>query len=299
MNIKIALILLVALVSGSLCDAYSAEQKKCDLAGSFYSGDPKILDATLAGYLQQVELPHFDGEIIGAIAPHAGYSYSGIIAAYTYKALMDKPPEVVVILAQSHRHRFSGISIYPAGSFDTPLGALSVDEEVSSQLSALVFSSFEKQAFVAENALETQLPFIKKTLSSAKIVPLVFGEVTIAQLQILADKLAEISKKKHIVIVASTDLSHYLSYDDAVKIDTKTIQRIKDKDFYALGNCDGCACGVNPVIAFIFYSKLKGAEIKMLTYANSGDTSGDRSQVVGYVSAVAYCPVNKQSATAP
>jgi len=172
---KIISVVALIFMLGCVLSVYSAEQKKCDLAGLFYPGNQSILHAALEEYLQHASVTQNNEELIGVIAPHAGYSYSGSIAAYAYKALTQNMPEAIIILAQAHRYSFSGISVYPSGSFDTPLGALDVDEKVAGWLSGLSFNNFDKKAFANENALETQLPFIKKVLSGAKIVPLIFG----------------------------------------------------------------------------------------------------------------------------
>jgi AmmeMemoRadiSam system protein A len=139
-----------------------------------------------------------------------------------------------------------------------------------------------------------QLPFIIKALGKVKIVPVIFGRVNNEQLQEFVEKIVQISETKNILVIVSTDLSHYNTYKKAVDVDSDTIGLIRNKDINSLRlmqeKGEGRACGISPLVVFLLYSQAKDAKINILKYANSGDTSGDKDRVVGYVSAVAYTP---------
>jgi AmmeMemoRadiSam system protein B len=167
-----------------------------------------------------------------------------------------------------------------------------VDASLVSEFTSLDFARFVAKYFYGEHSLEVQMPFIAKALGNIKIVPIVFGRVTFEQMYQLANKLLGISKKNNILIIASSDMSHFLNYEEANKIDNFTLQYIKNKDTDLLWKSEtrneNRACGINPVITFLLYVKSKNGTVDILKYANSGDTAGDKSSVVGYLSAVAY-----------
>jgi hypothetical protein len=296
-NNKILLLIFITFVLCAPSKIYPQELKKSEFAGAFYPADKDSLNLMLEGFLREAEVPNIEGEILGIISPHAGYVYSGPVAAYSYKILESKQFDAVILLGPSHRYYFEGISVYPAGYFATPLGTLEVDDKVAQEFKTLKFVKFEPDYFKGEHSLEVQLPFLEKVLDKPKIVPIIFGKLTYEDLKEIGHKLTDISLKKKILVIVSTDLSHYHPYDEALKIDSKTLDFIKNKEDYSLAVSedlgDGRACGISGLIAFIIYSKEKAADIKILKYANSGDTAGDKSRVVGYMSAVAFVPKDK------
>ncbi|MCK4809457.1 MAG: AmmeMemoRadiSam system protein B [Candidatus Omnitrophica bacterium] len=267
------------------------EIKKAEFAGFFYPADSKDLNSSLDRYLKEAEVSPIEGEILGVICPHAGYIYSAAIAAYSFKILENKKIDTVIILAPTHNYYFEGVSIYPQGFFQTPLGNLEVDSELAREFKNLNFVQFKKEYFNREHSVEVELPFIRKVMGEVKIVPVIFGSVGYEEMEHLAEKLFRISSRRNIIIVVSTDLSHYHPYEAAVKIDSDTMNLIREKDSRKLWNTrsysGGRACGMGPLITFLEYVKKKRARIEILKYANSGDTAGDRSRVVGYLSAAA------------
>ncbi|MDP2923244.1 MAG: AmmeMemoRadiSam system protein B [Candidatus Omnitrophota bacterium] len=287
-------IFLLFLILAIIPVVYAQEIKKCEFSGSFYPADANELSKLLDTYLKSAQTPDINGDILGIISPHAGYIYSAPIAAYSYKILQNKKFDAAIIIGQSHRYGFDGASAYPAGIFSTPLGDLDIDAKLAKEFESLEFITYESKFFQQEHSIEVQLPFIIKVLGKVNIVPIIFGRVDFDQLEKLADKLVDISKKKNILIIVSSDLSHYNPYDTANKIDNKTIEFIKNKDVPSLHRSqeddEGRACGMNPIITLILYAQARGAKIDILKYANSGDTAGDKSRVVGYVSAVTYIP---------
>ncbi len=261
------------------------------VAGMFYPGDQRLLKQEVDSLLKkaQPELPL--GKIVALISPHAGYTYSGLTAAYGYKLLEEKTFETVVIISPSHREYFEGISIYQGKAYQTPLGALLVDEELRAELlgqSDLIESS--SRGHGAEHAIEVQLPFIQQTLGDVKILPLVMGDQRSDFCFELGNVLADVLQEKECLLIASTDLSHYYPYDTAKKIDKRTVEDIERFDYEKLmEDLDSNyaeACGGGPTVAVLSAAKQLGAtDVQILHHCNSGDVTGDHSGVVGYLSA--------------
>lgn len=279
-------------LSGGLC--YPQEIKKAEFAGLWYPGEPDELNLMIERLIGKADIDSIEGEVLGVICPHAGYIYSASVSAYSYKALQGKKFDTVVILAPSHRYDFEGVSVYASGYWQTPLGNLEIDSRTIDNFRPLNFVQFEPKYFSGEHSLEVQLPFIAKTMDNPKIIPVLFGNINYEQIEELAKKLLEISSQANILIIVSTDLSHFHPYQEAEKIDKDTIDLIKNKDTRNLWDSrdfgQGRACGIAPIVAFLQYARLKGADIKILKSANSGDITGDKGKVVGYLSAAALKP---------
>ncbi len=269
---------------------YPQKIKECEFCGSFYPREGAVLNSFIDEVFEEVKPLSFKEEVLGVISPHAGYIYSGKVAAYSYKIFTERPFETVIILAPSHRYYFRGVSIYPQGYFHIPLGRFAVDKDLAAEFSSLDFVQFEPKYFNAEHSIEVQLPFLFKVLPQAKIVPILFGQVDFQSLERLADKLLEIAQKRKFLLVVSTDLSHFLTYKEANNLDGQTISLIKEKDaqglFLTLGEGGGRACGIFGLITLLIYAQKLNARIEILKYLNSGDTAGDKDRVVGYLSAV-------------
>jgi hypothetical protein len=278
--------------------AIAANVKYCQFSGSFYPAEEQVLRKTIEDYLASADLPKIPGKILGVIAPHAGYQYSASVAAYSYKAIAATGAQTVILMGPSHKYQFNGIASYSQGEFSTPLGNLVIDKQVNQGLQELDFVKQQTRAFSGEHCLEVQLPFLKTVLPQAKIVPLIFGKVNREQINQLAQAIKSIAIDKKILVVVSTDLSHYHRYSEARSKDAKTISDIVGKDTQGLWRGvyqqKRCACGILPLIAFIDYVKLHKGKISKLHYANSGDTAGNKQSVVGYLSAVGYVDEGKQ-----
>ncbi|MFA5142704.1 MAG: AmmeMemoRadiSam system protein B [Candidatus Omnitrophota bacterium] len=275
--------------------ASAADVKTADLAGTWYPRDKTELTALLQGYLDSADPQKIDGEVFAIISPHAGYQFSGPVAAYGYKAVRDKGVKTVIVIGFSHKKRFDGISVYAGGAWRTPLGDIAIDEAFANELiSKNKRISFNPGLFEGENSVEMQIPFIQLALKGARIVPVAFGTQEYSDAEILAGALASLLKdRRDCLIVASTDLSHYHPYDRALRIDNELIsilQKMRPRDLYdgaLAGRCE--LCGSMPVVATLAAAQKAGFDrIEILKYANSGDTSGDRSKVVGYLSAAIY-----------
>jgi AmmeMemoRadiSam system protein B/AmmeMemoRadiSam system protein A len=264
------------------------------IAGSWYPGDPARLTKDIKGYLKKVPEQKIAGELIALIAPHAGYMYSGQVAAHAYKLLEGKAFDIVVIIAPSHRAYFHGASIYPKGGYRTPLGTVPIAEEITEALmkkSALI--DFITQAHSQEHSLEIQLPFLQVVLKDFRLVPIVMGQQDLPMCKELSAAIADVIKGKNALLIASTDLSHFHTYDKAVALDQQFVQQVNAFDPEGLdkalrgGTCE--ACGGGPVVAVMLAAQALGADIsEVLNYANSGDVTGDRSRVVGYMAGALY-----------
>jgi len=251
------------------------------VAGQFYPGERKELEKMIDGFLNKAEPPEIKGEIFGLLLPHAGYLYSGQIAAYGFKAIAGKNFDKVIIIADSHCERFDGVSVWPAGEWETPLGRVEVDTELAKQILGASPRFFRKDsAHLFEHSIEVQLPFLQKTLKSFKILPIVFGSED-EDWQTLAEAIFKNVNKQSLIIV-SADLSHYLPYEEAKKIDEKTLDSVLNLQ---KNNLEVCA--TDSAKTLINITERLGGKAELLKYANSGDTAGGKSQVVGY-GAVAF-----------
>ena len=266
--------------------------RKPAYAGSFYSSDKMELGRIIDKYINDTGSDKIDGEIIGLVSPHAGYIYSGPIAGYSYAQLKDSQAELVIVLAPSHRARFDGASVIPEGIYETPLGDVDIDDSICKKLLERNTFNFYKEAHEMEHSLEVQVPFLKRVLNNFKIVPVIIGSVDLDSCYNIAQDIKSLleNEKRKSVIIMSTDLSHYNPYNNAVDIDSRFINSLKSFDENiikdVLSSRKAEACGEGPVLTGVMLCKGLGAEkVEILKYANSGDTAGDKGQVVGYLSA--------------
>ncbi len=248
------------------------------VAGMFYPADPATLAAEIDAYLAQAKPA--EGPVPKAlIAPHAGYVYSGPVAASAYARLLPAAERIrrVVILAPSHRVPFRGIATSSADWFRTPLGDVPVDRQaVEAALELPGVSEFDA-AFEQEHALEVHLPFLQRVLREFEIVPFVVGDADPGEVARLLDLLWDGDET---LIVVSSDLSHYLDYHAARERDSRTAQAIEALRPDLIGFHD--ACGRIPVNGLLLAAREHGLQAKTVDLRNSGDTAGDKSRVVGY-----------------
>lgn len=266
------------------------------VSGMFYPGDPGVLRKDVISYLQGADVVPIDGEIYGIVSPHAGYVYSGQVAAYAYKAISQMRCDTAIVIAPSHRAYFDGIAVWDNGSFKTPLGNIGIDEEAARELisSCDMFIS-NKDVHRTEHSLEVQLPFLQCVFKDFLLVPLLMGGQSEYLYEMAAITIGRIIKDsaKRFLIVGSTDLSHYYPYSTAVKIDNVAVSHLKNFDITGMirdtASEKAQACGAGPMITTMMASRNLGANsCEVLKYANSGDVSGDKSGVVGYASAVFF-----------
>ena len=254
--------------------------RKPAVAGMFYPKDKDELKRSIHGLLDQGKEVKFKGELKALIVPHAGYAYSGIVAGAGFKLLAGQQASrhysKVILLGPSHQAYFSGAAI-AAEDFETPLGTVKIGN-ISSWLKEELIVEMP-EAHRKEHCLEVELPFLQETFSKFELYALVLGEVD-------EEKLAETIKRfidNNTLIVVSSDLSHYLPYETAVKKDKETINKILHFDFSHFE-----ACGERPIKVLMYLAKSLNWKPFLIDYKNSGDTAGDKSRVVGYT-AIGYC----------
>jgi AmmeMemoRadiSam system protein B len=249
------------------------------VAGRFYAGEPAALGADIDAMLAAA--PAASGPRPKAlIVPHAGYMYSGPIAASAYKLLMNGPrPRRIVLLGPAHTVGFRGLALPNAGALATPLGQVRVDADAAARAAALPQVLQSAEAHAREHSLEVQLPFLQRVLGDDfTLVPLVVGHASAAQ---VAGVLDELWGDDDTLIVISTDLSHYHSYSDAKALDAGTAAQILELD----GDIEPeQACGAYAVRGFLQAARARGLKPRLLDLRSSGDTAGDRRRVVGYAS---------------
>jgi hypothetical protein len=247
------------------------------VAGMFYPGDPTTLARDVDDALARAR-PVAGPAPKALIAPHAGYVYSGPIAASAYAALGPVRDAIrrVVLLGPCHRVAVRGLALPSADAFDTPLGRVAVDRAAVAALAGLPQVVVSGAAHAQEHSLEVQLPFLQRVLHEFSIVPLAVGAAT-------TDEVAEVLERlwgaAETLIVVSSDLSHYHRYDDAVRIDRATAGAIASLDA-ALDHEQ--ACGATPIAGLLAVARRRGLAAELLDLRNSGDTAGDRRRVVGY-----------------
>ncbi len=266
------------------------------VSGTFYPAHPDVLKREVEGYLARAVIEPIDGQVLGMVSPHAGYVYSGQVAAHGYKAVMGTAVDTVVVIAPSHRVRFEGVALMGSGAYRTPLGDVGVDEELGRiivQGSPVLVEN--AGAHVGEHSLEVQVPFLQVALKDFQLLPLIMGSQTLKNCRLLAESIVKAAKdtRKRLLVVGSTDLSHYYSYTAAMKLDTVAVRYLAAFDekglAAALDKNEYEACGAGPMITAMMAARGLGADRgRVMKYANSGDVSGDRSAVVGYVSALFF-----------
>ncbi len=272
----------------------SALIRRAVLAGSWYPGDPDVLRADVSKYLQSAGGASIDGTIFGLLAPHAGYVYSGGVAAHAYKAVQGRTFDAVMIIAPSHREFFRGVSVYPEGVYVTPLGEVPVDAGLAETIVGQCrHASFLPAAHAAEHAIEIQLPFLQMVLGEFWLIPILMGDQTAEICVSLADAIIKAIGNKRVLVIASSDLSHYHPYERAVQMDQSILKHVAAMDPEGLlrelqtGHAE--ACGGGPAATMMMVARGLGAKrAEILKYANSGDITADRSGVVGYAAAAFY-----------
>src|SRR5512135_2448938 len=223
---------LIVLALAALCAAAAGAGphiRPAVFAGQFYEADPARLASLVDGYLAAAAATAPPpGRIVGLVAPHAGYVYSGPTAGAAYAPLKGRAVDTVVIVGPSHRFAFDGASIWPDGGFETPLGLARVDAALAKDIAKASGFRFLPEAFAEEHSVEVQVPFVQRALPGAAIVPIVMGAKTRATIRALGGALAKACRDKNVVVVASTDLSHFLPKARAEAADAATAALIQD-----------------------------------------------------------------------
>jgi hypothetical protein len=267
--------------------------RKAAVAGTWYPGSPAEIRAEVESYLALVPPPPPPGRLVGLISPHAGLVYSGAVAAHGYALLRGKSDLTAVLVGPSHRVLFEGLALVARGAFETPLGRVPIDEELADRLleaHSLVVDLAQPHA--KEHSLEMQLPFLQHLVPGLRIVPILMGHQDREEVEALAEALtAALAGREHVLLIASSDLSHYHPAAVANELDAAVVGDVRDFDADALMarllRAPGHACGGGPMVAVMKAAAALGAlRTRVLHYGDSGDAGErDKSRVVGYLSA--------------
>lgn len=271
--------------------------------GRWFSGNRRVLNSEVQGYIENAKVGALSGRVIGAIAPHAGYPYSGKVAGYAFRAIRDNAraghqPETVIVLGISHRGGFPGVAIMDGDAIETPLGEVALDRETAGFLvSQSPRISFNYAPHAGEHSAENEIPFVQKALPGIKIVVGIIGDHDRQTLDDLVKALDALSKKKKIVVIASSDMLHDPSYSLVTRTDKETLKRVRSMDYDAIRKgwspSRQTFCGVMPVLAVMEFARSQGCQKgTVLHYRNSGDDFPESRGrwVVGYGSAVFVVP---------
>ncbi|MFH1641344.1 MAG: AmmeMemoRadiSam system protein B [Nanoarchaeota archaeon] len=283
-GLVIIIIILLVLIFSKTTGTKKEIVRSAVVAGSWYPGDKAALDSAINGYFNNSIDVSINGDVKALIVPHAGYVYSGQVASNGYNQL-NKNYTKIIIIGTNHAQgaAVNGISIPNVTHYETPLGKVKVSDITDELLKNGLFVNVP--AAHSTHIIEIQLPFLQKKLSDFEIIPLVTGALDQSQIQTAADILSKYIDSETLIVVSS-DLSHYYSYDDAVKLDSSCIKSIEAMDFMQAANCK--ACSIYAVLILMELSQRNSWHGKILDYKNSGDTAGDKSRVVGYGSIAFY-----------
>jgi AmmeMemoRadiSam system protein B/AmmeMemoRadiSam system protein A len=287
-------IILISLMPG--CNSTAADNVRPPaVAGAFYPDDPTELGAMLREMLQKASMDTSIGRPVALVSPHAGYVYSGNTAAHGYKLLEGLKYKTVIIIGPSHRVAFEGCAVYNRGSWRTPLGDVPIDTQLADELCSKsdgIYPGLREHSM--EHSIEVQVPFLQTVLSDFKIVPVEMGHQTVATIEMLADALVETLRgRDDVLMVVSTDLSHFFPRTAAAKFDAYSISLIREIDGATMASKiqtdEAKMCGGGPTAAVLMACREMGVSgVRILKYDDSGTASGDLKGVVGYVSAVLY-----------
>ena len=274
--------------------------RKPSFAGSFYPADPASLGQMLNGFLGQAELIPVEGDLKILIVPHAGLEFSGQTAAWGFKQIESKNYTRVILLGASHKMPFDYAAVCNKGSWETPLGKVAIDEDFAARLLDGQKILADSRSHDEEHSLEVELIFLQKVLDDFKIVPVLLGQVTSKTIDGLAEKISQ-NMEENTLLVVSSDLSHYPSWSVANEVDGETIKsiikgdrstfesKISDLESKNYPGLDTCACGQQAIsVALKTAEILSVKDFRKIKYENSGDVSGDKSRVVGYVAIGAW-----------
>lgn len=305
MRVKILLRFMLFILSFAICCSSKSESKQQKgaemkevfnpvVAGSFYPASESEVKSMLSGFDKQVKKTiDKRQEVLGLISPHAGYIYSGRTAAYGFKLVEGKRYDLIVVMAPSHRMRGNKAVVLNYSAYKTPLGEIPIDRDAVPEILKDTKNFISEPAyFKVEHSLEVQLPFVQYYLKEPKILPIIFPVYDKTALKSIANSLYYAFKKKNVLYIASSDMSHYKPYEENNAIDEYSFSVLKKNDPDLLFDEEMQEktqfCGIAPIVVLVNLVKLYNADGPYIVYhENSGDTAGDKSAVVGY-GAVAY-----------
>jgi hypothetical protein len=262
------------------------------VAGTFYPKDPSRLALTVDRLLDEAKQaqaalagPASASDVtsppLALLVPHAGYVYSGPVAAHAYARLLPFASEIrrYVLLGPEHRGFVERLALPDADAWATPLGEVEIDADLEREAASLPGVVRDARAHAAEHSLEVQLPFLQRVSSEFQVLPLLVGSAGVGQ---VAEFVGRFLGRPQTVVVISSDLSHYLPYDEARRVDAETVRRISELDVELVTHDE--ACGATPLNGFLLAARRAHLTPVLLDLRNSGDTAGPREEVVGYAS---------------
>ncbi|MBU4134682.1 AmmeMemoRadiSam system protein B [bacterium] len=292
MRKTLCLFALAALIFFGCAARVEKKIRKAVYKGAWYPGDKASIVNMLSEYTAPpvstagvfVPVP-FNGTVIGVIIPHAGWVFAAPVAAEVVKLLKGKTFSDVILVGPSHKAELTGIALDDAEAWETPFGMRPVNTDLENQINVLKQASFDGRIHEKEHSLEVVLPYMEAALGDFSLVPVLVGQ-SFDDSEALARRMAALYKES-MLFAASSDMSHYLNYEQANEMDGRCLDYIENFDEEglktALQSGEVQLCGGAAVIAVMEASRLAGANaVKVLKYANSGDTTGDKSRIVGY-----------------
>jgi AmmeMemoRadiSam system protein B len=266
------------------------------IAGTWYPGDSETLKKTISEFIAQADVGALKSKPIALISPHAGYTYSGSTAGYAFKTVLGSSYDLVAVISPYHNYHQDNVLISSYEAYSTPLGNIPIDIDIVGQLNSFLESSIGRPStpitHEKEHSLEIILPFLQVALSNQfKLLPIMLSGYNYQSAEAIGKFLAQLAQKKNIMMVASTDLSHFHMLKEANVLDSNLLDQFESMSVKniigAITSKKGEACGIMPVLAVLTASKLLNAkEFKILKYTTSAEITGDKSSVVGYASAV-------------
>lgn len=262
------------------------------IAGTWYEANPKSLAVQIDEWIEKAQIQNLNGQVMGVIAPHAGHKYSGFVAAHAFKTLQNLTPDYVIVISPFHNYSPYPLISTSHQAYSTPLGNIEVDHSTLEELQKILEIPITKISNDKEHSLEIELPFLQRVIKKDfKLLPIMIRAQELEISKKLGLALAEISKTKNILFVASTDLSHFYEQKIANQLDAEMLKRFEsfnpESIFEAEQMGKGFACGRAAVATTLWGTQKLGADkIQTLQYATSGDVTKDFSSVVGYGAAV-------------
>lgn len=265
--------------------------RKSSFSGSWYPGDKDVLMKAIEGYFRQVDLPEISGDVIGLISPHAGYMFSGQVAAYGYSLIRGMDFDTVFVISPLHQLWGGKIVVNTANSYETPLGRVPVDRALIETLAKEI--EIDAVQNDQEHAVEIQLPFLQSALESFKLIPLMMGQADVGEVEDIVTALIHTIEGRKALFIASSDLHHISDYEAVKQKDKIVVDALSAFDTMGIRNVlsqpDCSVCGRVPISLVIGVTKKMGAErLLILNQTNSGEITGEKSAgqyTVGYLSA--------------
>lgn len=287
--------LITCLVLSGTIFAKAQNVQRPVVAGTFYPASKTELRAQVRTFLAEAPRRSFAGRVIGVVAPHAGYRYSGVVAGAAFRQLQGHGFTRAVVIAPAHRAAITGVALLDADAYETPLGRIPIDRKaIAAFAKKHTWASIDAAPFQKEHALEVELPFLQEALGAFTLVPILAGRAEKQTLDAMAEAIRTELLDERTALVISSDLSHYHPYAQARKRDRATLDLIckqKAAPYLTAVQTDTAElCGALPVYLMKRIVEAEGGALELIEYANSGDTAGGRSRVVGYAAIAAVVP---------